>query len=355
METRNMSNELYKLCAEAKAFCQQAAKPLLVLLGPTAGGKTAASIAIAKYLQEQGTTVEIINADSRQLYKHLNIGTAKITEEEKQGIAHHLFDVLDPKEDVTIAWYQEKAKAVIEEIRSRGHVPMLVGGSMLYISVVIDGLELQPSADLDLRKRLEEEYDQDRGASLYKKLQEVDPETAAAFHPNNKLYVVRAMEIFEITKTKPSVSKKKSKSEYDLLILGIEWPREELMKRIDTRTKQMFEAGWIEEVQQLMQRGYTKNDPGMKSHGYKEIMDAIESGSIQEQPINWLLNNQALTADLSRRLTHQKKGRIYSPALAEAIAAKTRQYAKRQTTWWKNDTRIQWIHSEAEDRDLPLR
>src|SRR3989338_943085 len=317
METRNMSNELYKFCAEAKAFCEQAAKPLLVLLGPTAGGKTAASIAIAKYLQEQGTTVEIINADSRQLYKHLNIGTAKITEEEKQGIPHHLFDVLDPKEAVTVAWYREKAKTVIEQIRSRGHVPMLVGGSMLYISAVIDGLELLPTADPELRKRFEEEYDRDRGAALYKKLQEIDPETAAAFHPNNKPYVIRAMEIFETTKAKPSASKKKSKSEYDILILGIEWPREELVRRIDARTKQMLNAGWIEEVQHLIERGYTKNDPGMQSHGYREIMDAIESASTDR--------NQ----------------------LAETIASKTRQYAKRQMTWWKGDSRIRWISGQA--------
>jgi len=312
-----MSKELYKFCAEAKAFCEQAAKPLIVLLGPTAGGKTVASIAIAKYLLEQGTTVEIINADSRQLYKHLNIGTAKIMEEEKQGIPHHLFDVLDPKEAVTVAWYREKAKTVIEEIQSRGHVPLLVGGSMLYISTVIDGLELLPSADADLRKRLEEEYDRDRGVTLYKKLLELDPETAAALHPNNKPYVVRAMEIFETTKTKPSASKKKLKSEYDLLILGIEWPREEITKRIDQRARQMIESGWIDEVKSLIEGGYTKNDPGMQSHGYREIMDAIESGSIDRDQ------------------------------LAETIAAKTRQYAKRQMTWWKGDSRIRWISGQA--------
>ena len=311
-----MSSPLNIFIGELEQLSKTSARPLAVLVGPTASGKTAASMELAQGLTERGITVEIVNADSRQCYKDLSIGTAKITEEEMHGIRHHLLSELSPRQPLTVAWYQKRAKEIIHEIQKRGALPLLVGGSMLYISAVTDGLELAPPGDPTLRNKLESEYDLDGGATLYKKLQEVDPETAAAFHANNKQYVVRAMEIYETTGAKPSASKKKSVSDYDLKIIGIEWPREELTKRIDTRTKQMLEAGWIEEVQDLLKAGYTREDPGMQSHGYREIMDAIQSGSIDREK------------------------------LAEDISAKTRQYAKRQMTWWKGDQRIQWIQGK---------
>jgi tRNA dimethylallyltransferase len=294
-----------------------AKRPLLAVLGPTASGKTAFSIALAK--QVGG---EIVNADSRQLYKHLNIGTAKATPEERQGITHHLLDVLDPKQDVTIAWYQEQATRVIDDILARGKVPILVGGSMLYVSAVVDGLQPLPPGDPALRARLEAEYDADDGKTLYGRLREADPEGAAAFHQNNKPYVVRAVEILETTGRTPSAAKITVAPGYDYLPFFLDWPREEIVKRIDTRTHQLLEGGWIEEVAELLQRGYRTQDPGMKSHGYREIAYAIlkTDGS----PV-------ALAA-----LAH-------NPDLYDAIASKTRQYAKRQVTWWKHDQRLHVI------------
>ncbi len=292
---------------------ERSSKPLIVVLGPTASGKTGFSIELADHLKK----AEILNGDSRQLYKFLNIGTAKITEEEKKGIPHHLFGVIDPHEDVTIAQYKEMATKVIDDCHARGVVPILVGGSMLYISAVVDGLDPLPPADPAIREKLEAEWDKDDGWTLYDKLVEIDPVTAKSFEKQNKRYVVRAMELYEMTGHKPSELKKTIPPPYDILQFGMYWPRETLTKRIDERTHQLLKSGWIEEVEGLLDKGYTVADPGMKSHGYREIMQ-------------WLSSE-----DRDPR------------ALEDVIAAKTRQYAKRQMTWWEPDERILWIDALA--------
>ncbi|TSC59401.1 MAG: tRNA dimethylallyltransferase [Candidatus Peregrinibacteria bacterium Greene0416_62] len=299
--------------------------PLIVVLGPTASGKTNFSLNIAHAvaetrgspLQNDDGRSEILNADSRQLYRFMDIGTAKIHPEEMRGIPHHLLDVLDPKEEATAAWYKTEVTRVIGEILGRGNVPILVGGSMLYISALLDDLQFVANADPALRKKLEEQYDADRGAALFKRLQRIDPETASAFSVKNKSYVIRAMEILEGTGMKPSEAKQSGTCPWDLLIFGMQWQRETLVERINARTKEMFEDGWIEEVQSLLDRGYSIDDPGMKSHGYREIAEAISSGELNTN------------------------------ALQEIIAAKARQYAKRQMTWWKGDPRIQWLDVSA--------
>ncbi len=292
------------------AHLAASSKPVIAVLGPTCSGKTGFSLKLCDYL---GGKAEVVNADSRQFYTGMDIGTAKITEEEKGSIPHHLFSVLDPKEQVTIAWYQEKANAVIAEIHARGNVPVLVGGSMLYISSVVDGLRPLPEADPELRKELEALYDQDDGWALYDELAAVDPETAKSFDKANKQYVVRAVELYRLTGFPPSQLKKTVPPDFQSLLLGLEWPRDELTKRIDARTPQLVNGGWITEVETLVERGYTDHDPGFKSHGYREIAQ-------------WLRSDE------------QNKEQ-----LIEVIAAKTRQYAKRQMTWWKEDDRIRWI------------
>lgn len=292
--------------------------PLIVIVGPTAGGKTSFSLDIAEHiartLKEHGWDhAEIINADSRQLYKHLDIGTAKITEEEKRGVSHHLLDVLDPDQEATIAWYKGNAMKVIDDCHKRKVVPILVGGSMLYVSAVVDGLDPLPKADPELRKRIEMEYDADDGWTLFEKLQKIDPQTAASFEKQNKVYVVRAMELFAMTGIAPSKLKKTIPPPYQTLMIGLKWPRETIVKRIDERTKQLLHSGWIEEVEGLMDRGYGPEHPAMKSHGYKEIMV-------------WLSSDERSIDEL-----------------AEVISRKTRAYAKRQMTWWDQDERIWWI------------
>ncbi len=285
-------------------------KPVIVVLGPTCSGKTGFSLRLC---ERMGECAEVVNADSRQLYTGMDIGTAKITEEEKGRVPHHLFSVLDPKEPVTIAWYQEHANSVIKEIHARGNVPVLVGGSMLYISSVVDGLRPLPEADPELRKELEKLYDEDDGWALFDELSRVDPETAKSFDKANKQYVVRAVELYRLTGFPPSTLKKTVPPDFHALMLGLEWPRDELTKRIDARTPELVNGGWIREVESLLERGYTEHDPGFKSHGYREIAQ-------------WLRSDE------------QNKEQ-----LIEVIAAKTRQYAKRQMTWWKDDERIKWI------------
>jgi len=293
-------------------------QPLIVIVGPTAGGKTAFSLDIAEHIahtsaQHGWDHAEIINADSRQLYRFMNIGTAKITEKEKRGVVHHLLDVLHPDEEATIAWYKEEATKVIADCHRRKVVPLLVGGSMLYISAVVDGLDPLPKADPALRKRIEEEYDKDDGWTLFEKLEKIDPATAHAFDKQNKVYVVRAMELYEMTGIAPSKLKKTIPPPYQTLMLGLRWPRETIVKRIDERVRQMLRSGWIEEVEGLMDRGYGPQHPGMKSHGYKEIMMWLSS---EERHID---------------------------ELADVIARKTRAYAKRQMTWWDQEERVLWM------------
>ena len=226
-------------------------KKLIVILGPTASGKTAFSI---QFALQSGLPIEIVNADSRQLYKYMDIGTAKVRPEEMRGIPHHLFSVLDPKEKVTVGWYKQAVGRVIDDVLARGNIPMLVGGSMLYISAITDGYVFTG-----------------RGG-----------------------------------KSVASVP-------YDLFVLGMKWPRTTLLKRIGERTEKLFESGWVEEVQELLKRGYTVDDPGMIACGYREIAAAISN---HQSPIT------------------------QSPI----ISAKIRQYAKRQMTWWRHNQRIRWIN-----------
>lgn len=282
---------------------KKSARPLIVILGPTASGKTGLSLAVC---QEFGG--EVINADSRQLFCHMDIGTAKVLPSEMGGIPHHLINVLDPKEEATVGWYQSQATVMIEDILDREKIPVLVGGSMLYVSSLIDGLELGGPKDEAMRQQLESEYDMDHGETLYEKLQEIDPEAAAAIHQHNKPRVVRAIEI-AMRHEKPTTTD----VPYDLLIIGLGADREAVVEKINNRTQTMFAAGWVDEVQLLMDEGYTEDDPGMKACGYKEIMHYLRSGE----------------EDFDQ--------------LTESIAAKTRQYARRQMTWWKRDDRIIWL------------
>lgn len=293
-------------------FLAVASKPALVLLGPTASGKTSLSIQVA----QQIPGIEIINADSRQLYKYLNIGTAKITTEEMQGVPHHLFDVLDPKQEVSVGWYKRQVYQKITELHNQNKIPLLVGGSMLYISAVVDNFALPVPIDESIRSRVQQEFEVHGAEHMHKKLQKHDPEAAATIHPHNTQHLLRAVEIvYQTGSAKTEVLKDATNdSPFEWLQCGIQRERSDLVERITTRTEQLFTQGWLPEVKDLLQRGYTKYDPGMMSYGYRECIEFIESGS----------------TDLA--------------SLKEVIAKKTRAYAKRQMTWWKRDERIHWLH-----------
>ncbi len=299
------------------AFLRDAGRPLLAVTGPTASGKTDASILLARALDALPATdkrgrgrTEIVNADSRQMYHGLDIGTAKITPEEMHGVPHHLLSTLDPGEETTAARYQREATQIIDDILARGNVPMLVGGSMLYLSAVLDGLDFPPVADPAMRAALEAVYDLDAGATLHARLAQRDPESAADIPRENKPYVLRAMELAEAHGT-AAAARGKRDVPYDVLILGVTRPRAELVARIDARTDALLAGGWIDEVRRLRDAGYDKDTPAMKSHGYREVLAFLD-------------------------------GEMDAKTLRETIAAKTRQYAKRQETWWRGDPRIHW-------------
>lgn len=309
-----MSDSTLQYRQHVEAFlASKPAKPLIVIIGPTASGKTAFSIGLAKELRKLGKTAEVVNADSRQFYRGFDIGTAKILQAEMQGVPHHLIDVLNPNEDCTIAWYKQEAERVIADIHARGGIPLLVGGSMLYTAALVDGLEPLPSVDPAIRERLGKEYDADGGKTLFARLTEIDPETAASFPMQNKVYVVRAMEIYEGTGKTKSSQKKTTPGAYDLLMFGMDIEKDILVAKISTRTKLMLERGWIDEVKILREQGISITDPAMKSVGYREIFEALESGEID------------------------------TAKLATVIDSGTRAYAKRHMTWWKRDPRVHWV------------
>lgn len=294
-------------------FLFRAHRPLLVLVGPTASGKTDLSLEIAEELNALGHGVDIINGDSRQLYRFLSIGTGKIRPEEMRGIPHHLFDVLDPKKEATAADYKVQAERVIADIHARGRVPFLVGGSMLYVSAIIDNLQFVDRPDQRLRFDLERQLKHEGSDALFAKLQALDPEGASIIDPKNAVYLLRALEVCLTSGKTLARAKERRPSPYDLFILGRSVPVQELSQRIDRRVEAMFAAGWIDEVRSLVKRGYGPDDPGLKSVGYREI-------------VSFLLEGKPPIAQLKER-----------------IKAQTRQYAKRQRTWWRGDGRIHWM------------
>lgn len=292
----------------------RAEKPLVVVTGPTGSGKTSLSIELALAMKEEGIAAEIINADSRQCYRMMDIGTAKITTEEMKGVPHHLLSVLDPKEPATIAWYQAEAERAIADCHARGVLPMLVGGSMLYLSSVIDGLKPLPS-DPELRAKLQKVYDLDEGVTLQKELMHLDPESGATVERRNAVYLIRAVEICRLTGKPASVARAKAPSPYTLALFFMDVPTDVLEARIVARTKALMASGWTEEVDALRQKHYSAKDPGFISHGYREILARLNKG---------------------RKVEDVK----VDPAVIAQINTVTRQYAKRQRTWWRRDERV---------------
>ncbi|MDD4352477.1 MAG: tRNA (adenosine(37)-N6)-dimethylallyltransferase MiaA [Candidatus Gracilibacteria bacterium] len=281
----------------------QAKKPLICLIGPTASGKTALSLELAKKFNG-----EIVSADSRQIYRGMDIGTAKISKEERQGVPHHLLDIIDPDQDFSVAEFKRLAVEKIEDILQRGKVPFLVGGTMLYIDAVTKNFEIpEVEPDLELRKKLEAKELQ----LLVAELAKLDPEAAKSIDTDNPRRVSRALEYCLKTGKNFSEAGSKGPKLFDELILGIDLPREELYKRIDARVEEQLKNGLLAETKELAAK-YTWDLPSMSGIGYKQM-------------------GMYLRGDLS-----------LEEAL-EILKIDTRRYAKRQLTWWRGDERIRWI------------
>src|SRR5690625_2285904 len=285
--------------------------PLLVIVGPTAVGKTAFCIDLAERLP-----AEIVTADSMQVYRGMDIGTAKPTEEERRGVPHHGIDLVEPDEQCNVADYRRHALKAIAAIHERGKLPILSGGTGLYVRAVVDEfLFPERGADWDLRRGLEEEVQRIGRPALHARLQAVDPETAARLHPNDLRRVVRALEVYERTGRPLSEHLREARgkgSRFDLLMFGLTRPREELYARINDRVHEQIRSGLVEEVAAMLERGLDEDDVSMKGLGYKEIIGYL-------------------------------KGRYGLDEAITLLQRDTRHYARRQLTWFRADKRIQWI------------
>ena len=289
-------------------------KPILVaLVGPTGVGKTQVSLDVAKALN-----AEIISMDSMQIYRGMDIGTAKSTLEERSEVVHHMIDIVDPHERFTVADYRNRALPVIEDILSRHKLPMLVGGTGLYLDAIRYEMKLgQSGADEAIRARLREIADQPNGQlKLHEMLQCVDPQTAQKLHPNDVRRVMRALEIYETsgqTKSEQTVQTRQE-SDYHVLVYGLSQPREAMYARINARVDEMMEAGLVDEVKRLLAQGVEPNQEGgaMQAIGYKEMVSAL-------------------------------RGEISMERAVELIKQNSRRYAKRQWTWFRHDESTRWF------------
>ena len=248
---------------------------LIAVVGPTAAGKSALAIDIA---QKFGG--EIINADSRQIYRYMDIGTAKPGPAERERIFHHLLDIIDPGEQYSVALYQRSANAVISDIQNRGKLPVMVGGSGQYVWSVMEGWHIpEVKPDTEFREKMEGIAAREGPAALYAKLVSIDPAGAAKILPGNLRRVIRALEIYEQTGLKPSVLQTKNQVPYPVLMIGLTAQREKLYTMINDRTDLMMASGFVEEVQKLLHMGYSADLPSMSSLGYREIASLLKWGN----------------------------------------------------------------------------
>ena len=284
---------------------------LIILAGPTASGKTSVSIDLAKRLGG-----EIISADSMQVYKYMDVGTAKISVEEMQGVKHHLIDVLDPKEDFNIVKFQNMVKCSIEEIVKNGHIPILVGGTGFYIQSVIYDIDFNNEDDnSSVRKKLEEEYDTYGADFMHEKLKKIDIVSAQTIHKNNKKRIIRAIEYFLINNEPISSHnevQREKKSPYDYRFFVLNPPRDILYERINKRVDIMLESGLVDEVKKLREMGLSTANISMQGIGYKEIIEYLD-------------------------------GEVSLETAIENIKQNTRHMAKRQVTWFKREKDVIYV------------
>lgn len=294
-------------------------KPLIILTGPTAVGKTDLSIRLAKAVGG-----EIISADSMQVYRHMDIGSAKVTPEEMDGVPHYLIDILEPGEEFNVALFKELASEAVETIYSHGNIPIVAGGTGFYIQALLYDIDFtQEGEDRKIRRELEELGEEKGAAFLHAMLREIDPEAAAEIHENNRKRVIRAIEFFRQTGEKISEHNRRERqkeSPYNFLYYVLTDDRAALYERIDKRVDRMVENGLVEEVEKLRTMGCTRDMVSMQGLGYKEILDYLQGG---------------LTFD-------------------EAIAIlkrDTRHFAKRQLTWFKRERDVKWLDLKAFGHD----
>lgn len=294
-------------------------KPLIILTGPTAVGKTELSVKLAKALQG-----EIISADSIQVYKYMDIGSAKVTKEEMEGVKHYLIDELMPDEEFNIFYFKEKAKEYVNEIYKNNHIPIVAGGTGFYIQSLLYDIEFKNEESNDqIRNELYQLYEKQGAAYIHNMLKEIDPESAAAIHENNVKRVIRAIEYYRLNGEKISTHNEREKqknSPYNFKYYCLNMDRKLLYERINKRVDIMIENGLVEEVKSLLNMGYSKNLVSMQGIGYKEIVLYLEGNITLEEAV-------------------------------EMIKQETRRFAKRQLTWFRREKEVTFINYEDFDFD----
>jgi len=286
--------------------------PVIAVVGPTAAGKSALSIALAHALDG-----EVVNADSMQLYQGMDIGTAKLTPEERQGVPHHLLDIWPVTMPASVAEYQRLARAAVDDIRARGRVPLLVGGSGLYVRAVLDQFEF-PGTDPQLRARLEEELARVGPQALHARLRALDPAAAEKILPTNGRRIVRALEVIELTGARFVASLPAPRPYYDAIQIGVDMATDLLDERVAVRVDRMWQAGLVDEVRELVGRGLREGRTASRALGYQQVLRFLDGDWTEEQ------------------------------AHRETIRA-TRRFVRRQRSWFRRDPRITWLDGAADD------
>jgi tRNA dimethylallyltransferase len=291
---------------------------VIAVVGPTASGKSGLGLALARRLDG-----EIVNGDAMQLYRGMDIGTAKLSLEERGGIAHHQLDVLDVRQEASVAAYQREARLDVAGIRERGHRPIIVGGSGLYVRAALDRLEIPPT-DPVVRGRLQEELAQVGAKAMFARLVQADPLAAQAIQPNNDRRVVRALEVIELTGRPYSASLPTREYELPTITIGLLVPRPELDERIATRVHRMWEAGLLDEVRRLDAAGLREGRTAAKALGYGQALAHLDGVLSAEQAV-------------------------------EDTITSTRRFARRQESWFRPDQRIHWLaHDDPRLTDRAL-
>ena len=285
--------------------------PIICIAGPTASGKTALAVALARELDG-----EVVSCDSMQVYKRMDIGTAKPSPEERQGIPHHMIDVAEPWEDYSVSRYCADAAPIVEDIVSRGKTAIIAGGTGLYMDSLIRGNDFAPFPSTGVRERLEREADREGMEELLARLRAVDPEAAARLHLSDRKRIIRAMEVYLETGETITAHNRRTQAlppRFSPVWLGLDFEsRAELYSRIDRRVDVMLEAGLLEEIRALLRSGIPEKCTAMQAIGYKEFTDALD-------------------------------GRCTVEAAADQVRQSSRRYAKRQLTWFRRNGRIHWL------------
>ncbi len=295
-----------------------AAHPLVVVVGATGTGKSDLSLDLAEAIARRGGTAEIVNGDAMQFYRGMDIGTAKLPPSERRGVQHHLLDVLDVTEEASVAAFQEQARGLIEGIRERGAVPILVGGSGLYVDAVVRDFRF-PARDPQVRARYEARLEAEGAAALHAELLSVDPEAATAIGPHNGRRIVRALEVVAITGEPFGAGLPEEESAWtETVTIGLALERERLVPRLDARVERMWAAGMLDEVAALLPLGLERGVTASRAIGYAQAIEQLH-------------------------------GRLTGAEAVAATQALTRRYARRQVSWFRRSASTHWLPAEASD------